>query len=74
MIIQNVPGVICYIDDIMVTGAGGRPSWNLGEILQRPEDHGFRLKKLKCTFLANSVKYLGHQIDQHMESEQFQAK
>ena len=38
---------------------------NLGEVLKRLEDHGFRLKKSKCTFLAKSVEYLGHQIDQH---------
>ena len=37
----------------------------MGEVLKCLEDHGFRLKKSKCTFLAKSVEYLGHQIDQH---------
>ena len=65
-ILQGVPGVICYINDIMVTGATEEDHLhNLGEVLKCLEDHGFRLKKSKCTFLAKSVEYLGHQIDQH---------
>ena len=65
-ILQGVPGVICYIDDIMVTGATEEDHLrNLGEVFKRLEDHGFRLKKSKCTFLAKSVEYLGHQIDQY---------
>ena len=50
----------------MVTGATEEDHLrNLGEVLKRLEDHGFRLKKSKCTFLAKSAEYLGHQIDQH---------
>ena len=33
-------------------------------MLNRLEEHGFRLKKDKCHFLIPSVEYLGHQIDQ----------
>ena len=63
-ILQGVPGVICYIDDILVTGASEEDHLrNLEEVLRRLEEHGFRLKRGKCIFLAKSVEYLGHQID-----------
>ena len=65
-ILQGVLGVICYIDDIMVTGATEEDHLrNLGEVLQCLEDHGFTLKKSKCTLLDKSVEYLGQQINQH---------
>ena len=64
--LQGVPGVICYIDDILVTGTTSEEHLcNLGEVLKRLEDHGFRLKNSKCTFMAESVEYMGHQINQH---------
>lgn len=64
-ILQGVPGVVCYIDDILVTGKNEEDHLkNLKEVLARLEKHGLRLKKSKCTFLANSVEYLGHRIDQ----------
>ena len=63
-VLKGIPGVICYIDDILVTGATQSDHLrNLEQVFQRLERSGFRLKKEKCTFLANSVQYLGHQID-----------
>ena len=65
MILQGVPGAVCYIDDILITGKSEEDHLkNLKEVLTRLEKHGFRLKKDKCTFMANSVEYLGHRIDQ----------
>ena len=64
-ILHDVPGVICYIYDILVTGKTKDDHLhNLGEAFQRMEKHGFRLKREKCIFLQESVEYLGHQIDQ----------
>ena len=64
-ILQGVPGAVCYIDDILITGKSEEDHLkNLKEVLTRLEKHGFRLKKDKCTFMANSVEYLGHRIDQ----------
>ena len=65
IILQGVPGAVCYIDDILITGKSEEDHLkNLKEVLTRLEKHGFRLKKDKCTFIANSVEYLGHRIDQ----------
>ena len=60
-VLQGIPHVICYIDDILVTGTDDKDHLrNLAEVLQ---DQGFRLRKEKCSFLQDSVDYLGHRID-----------
>ena len=62
-ILQGIPGVVCYIDDILVTGKDQEEHLqNLNEVFSRLEKHGFRLKREKCTLLAKSVEYLGHSI------------
>ena len=51
-ILQGIPGVICYIDDIMVTGATEEEHLkNLEQVLQRLQSYGFRLKLTKCRFM-----------------------
>lgn len=63
-VLQGIPHVICYLDDILVTGKDDEDHLrNLAIVLQRLEDYGFRLKRAKCEFLQQSVEYLGHQID-----------
>ena len=63
-ILQGIPHVACYIDDILVTGADDvEHLQNLEEVLHRLEQHGLRVKKPKCEFLQPSVDYLGHCID-----------
>ena len=64
-VLQGIPKVVCYIDDILVTGKDEEDNQqNQSEVLSHLESHGFRLKKEKCTFMANSVEYLGHCVDQ----------
>ena len=64
-ILQDVPGVICYLDDILITGKTDSEHFhNLEEVLQRLQWHGVRLRKEKCQFLQESVEYLGHRIDE----------
>ena len=51
-ILQGIPHVICYIDDILVTGANDSDHLNnLATVLQRLETHGVRMKKAKCEFM-----------------------
>ena len=63
-ILQDIPRAMCYIDDIMITGANDAEHLaTLEKVLKRLEEHGIKANLKKCRFLANSVKYLGHLID-----------
>ena len=61
---QGVSGALCYIDDILVTRASADEHLqNLEEVFRRLQAHGIRMKKSKCSFMNDSVEYLGHIID-----------
>ena len=63
-VLQGIPFVICYLDDILVTGRlDEEHRKNLEEVLSRLQRHGIRLKKEKCRFFSKSVEYLGHVIN-----------
>ncbi len=63
-LLQGVPHVVVYLDDILVTGTMGEEHVTvLKEVLTRLENVGLRLKKSKCRFMTASVVYLGHRID-----------
>ena len=63
-VLQNFPHVICFIDDILITGVDDQDHLrNLESVLSRLQERGFRLKKSKCVFMKESVEYLGHWID-----------
>ena len=63
-VLEGIPHVICYIDDILVTGTNdANHLQNLATVLECLEKHGLHLKKGKCAFLQESVEYLGHKID-----------
>ena len=76
-ILQGIPGVICYIDDIMVTGATEEEHLkNLEQVLQRLQSYGFRLKLTKCRFMRDSVEYLGLVVNDqglHASTEKIEA-
>ncbi len=62
-ILRGVPRVICYLDDLLITGVDEEDHLhNLEQVFKNFTKHGLRLKKEKCIFLAKSVEYLGHQI------------
>lgn len=63
-ILQGMNGVICYLDDILISGKTEEEHLdNLRRVLLKLKEHGIRAKKAKCTFLKTSVRYLGHVID-----------
>ena len=62
-ILQGIPGVICYIDDILISTKDEAGHLDILErVLSRLQKHGMRLKMDKCQFLMSSVEYLGHKI------------
>ncbi|XP_056151530.1 uncharacterized protein K02A2.6-like, partial [Lampris incognitus] len=63
-VLQGLDGVVCYLDDILITGTDTTAHLrNLKQVLQRLEEHGLRLNKEKCAFFQNSVAYLRHVVD-----------
>ena len=63
-LLQGIPGVICYIDDILITGRDTADHLkSLAEVLSRLEKSGQRVKKKKCEFMAESVEFLGYHVD-----------
>ena len=65
-ILQDISCVAVYLDDIILTGATRAKHLDtLDLVLGRLEEAGLRLKREKCTFLADEVVYLDHKIDQH---------
>ena len=62
-VLQGIPGVQCYLDDIIVTGRTREEHLKaLDKVLGRLEEHGLKANREKCKFLQNSVEYLGHVI------------
>ena len=63
-ILQGIPHVVCYLDDILITGEDDAEHLrNLEEVFRRLEHHGLHLKKAKCEFMQSSVDYLGYHVD-----------
>ena len=62
--LQGIPGVVLYIDNILITGKNeGEHMSNLKELLNWLRQSGLRLKLAKCNFMVSSVDYLGYLID-----------
>ena len=63
-LLQGIPGVVAYLDDILVTGPFDTEHLeSLKEVLTRLEKTRLRLNRNKCQFLAPEVTYLGYRID-----------
>ena len=60
-ILQGAPRALCFIDDILIIGSSEEEHVkNLEEVFCRLQAHGVQLKKEKCSFMKDSVEYLGH--------------
>ena len=63
-ILHGIPRVICYLDDVLITGQNDEEHLKtLETVFCRLEDYGLRLKKSKCEYLKTKVEYLGYCID-----------
>ena len=63
-LLQGIQSTVVYFDDILVTGDTAAESFqNLGQVLERLDKAGTRLKKEKCTFGAGEVVFLCHSIN-----------
>ena len=63
-LLKDIPGVVVYLDDILISGKSESEHMaTLEEVLQRLAGAGLHLKREKCTFLVPSVTYLGYRID-----------
>ena len=60
-VLQGIPGVMVYLDDILVSGKDEEEHLKrLDIVLQRLQNAGLKLKDSKCEFLVTSVIYLGY--------------
>ena len=63
-VLQGIPYVLVYLDDILVTGQSTEEYLkNLEEALSHLQQAGLRLKSSKCVLMSPSVEYLGYHID-----------
>ena len=63
-ILQGIAQVICYLDDIPITGhTVEEHNAHLEEVLKRLQEHGVKLKQEKCCFSVEAVEYLGYRVD-----------
>ena len=63
-ILRDLPGVVCHVDDILVTGTDKKEHDScLHAVLKKLEAAGITLNKEKCQFFCNKIVFLGHVID-----------
>lgn len=63
-ILSGIEGVVCYLDDILITAPNFLlHSERLREVLRRLQASGIKTQKSKCDWLRSSITYLGHKID-----------
>ena len=62
--VADIPGVVCYLDDLVVTGKTDHEHiLNLQKTLDRLRTAGFHLKMNQYKFFLPEVQYLGNIID-----------
>ena len=63
-LLQGIPGIAVYLDDILCTGVSQEEhDQRLEAVLKRLSQAGLQLKKAKCSVGASEIMYLGHKIN-----------
>ena len=63
-LLQGMPGVVVYLDGILMFGKTEKEHLStLEQVLDCLEDAGLLLNQGKCVFMVDSVAYLGHIVD-----------
>ena len=64
-LLQGIPGVVVYLDDVLITRKTEEEHLKSLEAVLIKMSAGLLLKKEKCSFMKESITYLGHVIDAH---------
>ena len=65
-VLQGIPDVIVFLDDVLVSGKTQAEHLNtLEKVLSRLESAGLKARADKCRFLVRQVEYLGHVVNEH---------
>jgi hypothetical protein len=59
-LLQDIPNVVCYLDDILIATSKADHLKTVEAVLKRLQQYNVKVKKEKCSFLKESVQYLGH--------------
>lgn len=63
-ILQGIPGVSVFLDDVKITGPDDETHVaRVQEVLRRFERYNMRVNVNKCDFFADSIQYCGYIID-----------
>ena len=71
--LQELEGVICYLDDILIVTKGDVQEHNslVEKVMQRLDVEGWALKLSKCEFSVNQLFWLGYDINENGYSPKF---
>lgn len=60
---NDIPNVECFLDDVIIATKDEKQHLiTLDKVFHRLHSHGLKLKKSKCLFMADEVRYLGYII------------
>ncbi|XP_046404731.1 uncharacterized protein K02A2.6-like [Ischnura elegans] len=64
-ILAGIPGVVCFLDDILITGENNDVhKERLYEVCNRLKVSGLSVSKKKCEFFRKSIEYLGYVLSE----------
>ena len=65
-LLKDIPGVFCYLDDVLICGDSEDEHYRLlVQVLSKLQSAGLKLRLDKCTFSVPQVTYLGYLIDKN---------